>query len=125
MTLEEFKAHCLAKTGAEETYPFGDQAVWFKVGGKAFAWTFVRPFRFGDETGRPFQFINLKCDPARAIRLREQFAAVNPGWHQSKKHWNSVFMDGSLPDADIRSWIDHSYEIVVAALPRETWQADS
>ncbi len=119
MTFEAFKSYCLSKKGAEETYPFGDHAVWFKLAGKAFAWTFTKPFTYGDETGEPFKFVNLKCDPEKALELRASFEAVQPGWHQNKKHWNSVFMDGSLADKQLKEIIDHSYEIVLAGLPKK------
>lgn len=119
MTFEAFKSYCLDRKGAMETYPFGDHAAWFKVGGKAFAWTFIKPFQFGGEIGGPFKFVNLKCDPEKALGLRASFEAVQPGWHQSKKHWNSVFMNGSLDDNQIKMMIDHSYNIVLASLSKK------
>ncbi len=119
MTFESFTSYCLTKIGAEETYPFGDHAVWFKVGGKAFAWTFIKPFTFGDELGHPFMFVNLKCRPEEANAMREAYQAIKPGWHQNKKHWNSVFMDGSLSEDKIRELIDQSYEVVVDGLPKK------
>jgi predicted DNA-binding protein (MmcQ/YjbR family) len=119
MTFEEFKMYCLSKKGVEETYPFGDMAAWFKVGGKAFCWTFVEMFIMGDEMKPAFTFVNCKCDPEKALELREEFSAVQPGWHQSKKHWNSVFMDGSLSDKDFKKMIDHAYDLVVASLSQK------
>jgi len=65
-----------------------------------------------------FESINLKCDPERAMQLREEFPAVLPGYHMNKKHWNTVLMDGSIPDKTIRSWIDDSYDLVVASLSK-------
>lgn len=65
-----------------------------------------------------FESINLKCDPERAMQLREEFPAVLPGYHINKKHWNTVLMDGSIPDRTIRSWIDDSYDLVVASLSK-------
>ncbi len=65
-----------------------------------------------------FESVNLKCDPERAMELREEFPAVLPGYHMSKKHWNTVLMDGSIPDNTIRSWIDDSYDLVVASLSK-------
>jgi len=65
-----------------------------------------------------FESVNLKCDPERAMQLREEFPAVLPGYHMSKKHWNTVLMDGSIPDKTIRSWIDDSYDLVVASLSK-------
>ncbi len=116
MTFEEFKIYCLSKKGVEETYPFGDMAAWFKVGGKAFSWTFVEMFKMEDELKPAFTFVNCKCDPELALNWREKYSAVQPGWHQSKKHWNSVYMDGSLKDDDFKKMIDHAYEIVVNSL---------
>ncbi|MFT5165370.1 MAG: putative DNA-binding protein (MmcQ/YjbR family) [Saprospiraceae bacterium] len=119
MTFEEFKNYCLSKKGVEETYPFGDMAAWFKIGGKAFCWTFVEMFIMGEEMKPAFTFVNCKCDPDKAIEWQEQYSAVQPGWHQSKKHWNSVFMDGSIPGDDFRAMIDHAYDIVVASLSKK------
>ena len=119
MTLDSFKSYCIDKKGVEETYPFGDQAVWFKLGGKAFAWTFIKPFTYGTEISEPFKFINLKCDPDKASALRATFEAVKEGWHQNKKYWNSVFMDGSLSDSQITAMIDHSYEMVMSGLSKK------
>ncbi|MDN5203837.1 MmcQ/YjbR family DNA-binding protein [Fulvivirgaceae bacterium BMA10] len=119
MTLDTFKTYCLSKKGVEETYPFKGEAVWMKVMGKMFAMTFVREFTFDKEIAPPFHFINLKCDPERAEILRTKHAAIQPGWHQSKKHWNSVFMDGSLSDDMIKELIDHSYDIVCESLPKK------
>ncbi len=64
-----------------------------------------------------FESINLKCDPEQATELREQYPAVQPGYHMNKKHWNTVLMDGSLPDKLVKNWIDNSYNLVVASLP--------
>jgi predicted DNA-binding protein (MmcQ/YjbR family) len=69
-----------------------------------------------------FESINLKCDPERAMQLREEFPAVLPGYHMNKKHWNTVLMDGSIPDRTIRSWIDDSYDLVAASLSKSLRQ---
>ena len=119
MTLNEFKKHCLSLPGAEETYPFGDHAVWFKLHGKAFAWTFVEPFTYEGSQAEPFTFVNLKCDPEQALEWRASHPAVQPGWHQNKKHWNSVFMDGTLQVEEIKQFIDHSYHLVRQKLPKK------
>ena len=119
MNVEEFREYCLSKKGVEETYPFGDMAVWFKVGEKAFCWTFVEMFMMEDELKPAFTFVNCKCDPDLALEWREKYPAVKPGWHQSKKHWNSVYMDGSLPDEDFKVMIDHAYNIVVNSLSKK------
>lgn len=65
-----------------------------------------------------FESINLKSHPEKAVQLREQYDAVRPGYHMNKKHWNTIVMDGSVPDKELRAWIDDSYALVVASLPR-------
>ena len=119
MTLRGFKSYCLSRKGAEETYPHGDMSVWYKVMGKSFAWTFVREFKFNDQLAGPFTFINLKCEADRAIELRASYPSIIPGWHQNKKYWNSVFIDGSLEDSLIQEMIDHSYDLIVAGLTKK------
>jgi predicted DNA-binding protein (MmcQ/YjbR family) len=101
--------HCAELPGAVEDYPFGDEVAVFKVGGRMFALV-----RLDGEPGS----VNLKCDPALALELRDRFAAVRPGYHQDKRHWNTVDLDGSIDDDEIREMVDHSYELVVAKLPR-------
>ena len=119
MNLETFRNYCLSKKGVEENYPFKGEAVWMKVKGKMFAMANVMELKMDGEIVPPFHFINLKCEPEKALELRESHAAIQPGWHQSKKHWNSLYMDGSLPDELILSLIDHSYDIVVKTLPKK------
>ncbi|GAA5481409.1 MmcQ/YjbR family DNA-binding protein [Haloferula sargassicola] len=109
MDLPDAIARCLAKPGAEETTPFGPEVLVFKVGGKMFALT--------DPSDFPPR-LNLKCDPDRAIGLRDEFDAVIPGYHMNKKHWNTVTLDGSIATSLIADWIDHSYDLVVASLPQ-------
>jgi len=100
--LESFRDYCLKKENVTEEFPFGEDTMVFKVKGKMFALTDVETFAS----------INLKCDPEKAIELREQYEAVQPGYHMNKKHWNTVTMDGRLPDKLVKEWIDHSYELV-------------
>ena len=109
MDLPDAIAHCLSKPAAEETTPFGPDVLVFKVAGKMFALT--NPADFPPR-------LNLKCDPDRAVQLREEFDAVIPGYHQNKKHWNTVILDGSIPSPLLTEWIDHSYALVVASLPK-------
>jgi predicted DNA-binding protein (MmcQ/YjbR family) len=101
-------ALCLALPGAEETYPFGDEVAVMKVGGKMFALVSL-----GDEP-----VVNLKCDPSRALELRAAYAGIRPGYHQDKRHWNSVDLDGSVEDDVVRGVVEDSYDLVVAKLPR-------
>lgn len=116
MTFDQFNAYCLAKKGVTVDYPFKGEAAWFKVMGKMFALANVTELKMGKEMVGPFHFINLKCDPDRAEALREQYEAVQGGWHQNKTHWNSLIMDGSLPDDLILELTDHSYELVKESL---------
>lgn len=92
-----------------EGYPFGDGVAVFKVGGRMFALVSL--------DGDPGT-LNLKCDPDIAVDLRARHRAVRPGYHQNKRHWNTVELDGSIPDDELEEMIDHSYELVVSQLPR-------
>ncbi len=109
MNIQEFREFCLSLPAAEEGLPFDDKILVFSVRSKMFCLTNI------DE----FDFINVKCDPDRAVLLREQFAGVSPGFHMSKKHWNSIAMDGTIPDKQIREWIKDSYNLIVSKLPRK------
>ena len=109
-TFSEIYDYCMNKLGTEETYPFGEETLVFKVGGKMYALS-------SPEKVPPS--VNLKCDPERAMELREQYEAVQPGYHMNKKHWNTIQLDGSLPANEIRELIDHSYDLVVASLPKK------
>ncbi len=108
MNRNELRAYCLSKPGAVETFPFGDDIAVFKVMGKMFA---LMPIN-GEES------ISLKCDPALAEILRGTYAAVKPGWHLNKLHWNSLYMDGTIPDSEVTMMIDHSYELIVKGLTK-------
>jgi predicted DNA-binding protein (MmcQ/YjbR family) len=92
-----------------EDYPFGDQVAVFKVAGKLFA---LVPL------GETPQSISLKCDPELATSLRNRYPAVTPGYHLNKRHWNTLTLDGSVPDDEVLELIDHSYDLVVARLTR-------
>ena len=102
MNIETLREFCISKKGATEGFPFGEDTLVFKVGGKIFALV-----NLDGELS-----INLKCDPEFALELRERYSSVIPGYHMNKKHWNTVILDGSIPDKEIYSWIDHSYEII-------------
>lgn len=108
MNRDELLALCARMPGAGEEYPFGDEVAVFKVGGKMFA--------FVSLDGEP-GFVNLKCDPDWAVALRERHAAVRPGYHSNKKHWNSVDLDGSLDEEELGEMVEHSYELVIRSLP--------
>lgn len=104
MDIVSLRDYCVSKEGSEESFPFGDDTLVFKKNGKIFALVNL----YGDLT------INLKCDPAFALELRERHPCVQPGYHMNKKHWNTVILDGSVPDKEIFSWIDHSYNLIAA-----------
>ena len=102
MNIETLRDYCISKKGADESFPFGEDTLVFKVTGKIFALVNLD----GDLS------INLKCDPAFAIELRERYSSVTPGYHMNKKHWNTVMLDGSVPDKEVFSWIDHSFDLI-------------
>lgn len=103
MLLEQLREYCLSKPGVEESTPFGPDTLVFKVGGKIFLIT--------DFESDPLQF-NVKCDPALAVELREEYPCVLPGYHMNKKHWNTIVVDGSVNVKLLKDWITHSYELV-------------
>ena len=109
MDLADFRAHCLTKPNVAEVTPFGPNTLVFKVGGKMFALASL------DDVP---PHVNLKCDPERALDLRDRYEDVQPGYHMNKKHWNTIALSGGVPDAELRRLIDHSYELVVASLPK-------
>ena len=102
-------AECEAKPGSVEDYPFGDGVAVFKVAGRMFALVSLGP---------PPGSISFKCDPDLADGLRARYAAITPGYHLNKRHWNTVVLDGSVPDEELLELIDHSYELVVTRLSR-------
>jgi predicted DNA-binding protein (MmcQ/YjbR family) len=109
MNIESFREYCLSKKGVTEDFPFDENTLVLKVGGKMFALTdLVDEFK-----------INLKCDPEKAIELRETHSSVIPGYHMNKQHWNTVIINGSVPDKFLYEWIDHSYRLVFKSLPKK------
>lgn len=110
MDIESFRAYCLEKPGVTEDLPFGPDTLVFKVMGKMFALTGLDEAEFR---------ANLKCDPDRAVELREQYPQIRPGWHMNKKHWNTVVFEDGLPERLLRELIDHSYELVASKLPKK------
>jgi predicted DNA-binding protein (MmcQ/YjbR family) len=107
--VDAFRDYCLKKRGVTEGAPFGPEHIVFKVGGKMFA---LLAFEEVPPTA------NLKSDPDRALELRDRYEEVRPGYHMNKKHWNTVVIAGAIPDGEIRAMIDHSYELVLRALPK-------
>ena len=109
MNIEEFRNYCLNKKGVSEEFPFDQNTLVYKVMGKMFVLTDINTF----------ESVNLKCDPDKAVELRENYDFVRPGFHMNKTHWNTVDMDWQLEDALLKSWIDHSYELVAQSLTRK------
>ena len=110
MDIESFHTYCLSKKGVEETFPFDEVTLVFKVMGKMFALTSLKAEVFR---------VNLKCDPEKALELREEYPAIIPGWHMNKKHWNTVYFEEGLEDALLIELIDHSYDLVVKGLKKK------
>ena len=109
MNIEEFRVYCLGKPMVTEEFPFDETTLVFKVCGKIFALTGLEQVEFE---------VNLKCDPERALELREEYESISAGFHMNKKHWNTLRVDGSFPDDLFRDLIDHSYDMVVKGLPK-------
>jgi predicted DNA-binding protein (MmcQ/YjbR family) len=109
MNIEEYRNFCLSLKEADEGLPFDNKTLVFTVKGKMFSLTNIETF----------ELINVKCDPQEAIILREQYEAVIPGYYMNKKHWNSIKMDGSIPDQQIKDWIKQSYSLVVSSLSKK------
>lgn len=109
MNIEDLRIFCLSFKSVEESFPFDESTIVFKVKGKLFCLTNIDKF----------ELVNVKCDPEKALELREQYDAVLPGYHMNKKHWNSLRMDGSLSSEFIKECIIHSYELIVAKLPKK------
>ncbi|GAA4450479.1 MmcQ/YjbR family DNA-binding protein [Nibrella saemangeumensis] len=109
MNIETLREYCLSKPGVTESFPFGEETLVFKVGGKVFA--------LAGLDNQPLH-INLKCDPEKAVQLREEFEAVRPGYHMNKTHWNTVVADGRVKGSLLREWIDDSYALVRKSLPK-------
>ncbi|MDR2937382.1 MAG: MmcQ/YjbR family DNA-binding protein [Prevotellaceae bacterium] len=108
MDIEEVREYCIAKNGVTESFPFDDTALVFKVCDKMFALLSI------DDDA----WLNLKCEPEKAIELREQFSEVTPGFHMNKKMWNTIQIKSALPHSLIYEWIDDSYKLVVAKLTK-------
>jgi len=111
MNVETFHDYCLAKKGVEETFPFDEVTLVFKVMGKMFALTGLDDDEFK---------VNLKCDPERSVALRDEFPeSIAPGWHMNKHHWNTVYFENGLDSSLLKELIDHSYDLIVQKLPKK------
>ena len=117
----ELRRWCLAQVGSGEDFPFGPEHSVFKVAGKMFALSAL---------GRTPLELSVKCEPDLAVELRDAYAAIRPGYHLNKRHWNTLTLDGSLPDQLVRDLVEDSYDLVVSALPKRTreqlgWTGDA
>jgi len=109
MNIEQIREYCVKKKGVTEEFPFDEETLVFKVAGKIFLLASLESI--------PLQ-INLKCDPEKAIEIREEYEAVQPGYHMNKKHWNTIIIDGSVSIRKMFEWIDDSYNLVVERLKK-------
>jgi predicted DNA-binding protein (MmcQ/YjbR family) len=109
MFLDDVRTHCIQKAGVTEGFPFDQNTLVFKVFGKMFALMDVDVF----------DSLNLKCEPEKAIELRETFQGIQPGYHMSKRHWNTVMLNNDVSNQLLVELIDHSYELVYASLPKK------
>jgi predicted DNA-binding protein (MmcQ/YjbR family) len=108
MFLDEYRTYCLSKPGTSEGFPFDETTLVFKVMGKIFAITDIDTF----------EFVNLKCDPIRAIELRESHDGIRPGYHMNKKSWNSVYT-AFIGNQLLKELTDHSYDLIVSGLTKK------
>ena len=114
MNLETYYEYCLYKKGVTEHFPFDNDTLVFKVGGKMFALSSLSQW----EKGQPS--VNLKCDPERAEELRAEYDDIQPGFHMSKTHWNTINLNKSVSDEFVKELIDHSYELVFISLTKKS-----
>lgn len=108
MTIYEIQQYCLSKPGVTEYFPFDEDTPCYKAGKIFLLANLIPPLS-----------INLKCDPEKAVELREKYEEVIPGYHMNKRHWNTVYLESNIPKKEILEWIDHSYDLIVASLSRK------
>jgi len=111
MNIETLREYCLFKNAVTEDFPFGESTLVFRVKNKIFLLVAL-------DTD-PLQF-NAKCDPEKAVELREEYDAIRPGYHMNKKHWNTVIIDGSIPTRLLKEMIDDSYDLIIQSLPKKS-----
>lgn len=110
MNIEDLREYCLSFKATSEGFPFDEKVLVFKAGGKMFALCDIEAY----------DFVNLKCDPDRALELRVEYPGITPGWHMNKRLWNSVKLDGSVSDKLLKELITHSYELIISSLTKKT-----
>ncbi|WP_340075137.1 MmcQ/YjbR family DNA-binding protein [Leptobacterium sp. I13] len=114
MNIEELRDYCIRKKGVTESFPFNQDVLVFKVMGKMYALLSLKAWEEGNPT------INLKCDPEKALILREQYESIYAGYHMNKKHWNTIALkNGTISKSLLKELMDHSYDVVVQGLPRK------
>ncbi len=114
MNIEKLQNYCLAKKGVEETFPFDEDTLVFKVLGKMFALVPLEKWELGQAS------ISLKCDPEYSEELRANYSSIRGAYHMSKKHWNTLYLnEGEISPQLLKELIDHSYELVVKGLPKK------
>jgi predicted DNA-binding protein (MmcQ/YjbR family) len=113
MNLEAYYEYCLSKKGVTEHFPFDEDTLVFKVGGKMFALSSLKQWEKGEPS------VNLKCDPERSEELRTEFDDIKPGYHMSKVHWNTIAVNKGVSDALVKELIGHSYELVFKSLTKK------
>ncbi|MBN9303030.1 MULTISPECIES: MmcQ/YjbR family DNA-binding protein [Dysgonomonas] len=111
MNIEEAREACIAIKGATETFPFGEDVLVYKIMDKMYAYMAL------DSKDGEF-WLNLKCDPEKAIELREEYTGIKPGFHSNKKYWNTIVLDSDVPDKLIKELILHSVDEVIKKLPK-------
>ena len=111
MNIEELREYCLSIKNATEDMPFEDEYLIFRVFGKWFATISLVD---------PVLKISVKCDPAKALELREQYSCVDAAWHFNKKYWNSIILNRDMNDTTVKKWIRHSVEEVIKKMPKKT-----
>ncbi len=110
MHIEAYRNYCLEKPNTTESFPFDDKTLVLKVAEKIFTLATIEPF----------ERINVKCNPTKAITLRKNYNSIQPGYHMNKKHWNTILLNGELSDKQIYKYIDHSYNLIIASLSKRT-----
>lgn len=113
MDIQQFYEYCLSKKGVTEHFPFNEDTLVLKIGGKMFLLSSLSSW----ENGNPK--VNLKCDPERAQELRDNYDGIQPGYHMSKKHWNTISINEDVADTLVKELIDHSYAMVFRSLPNK------
>lgn len=116
MKFEQTQQYIMAKPEVIETYPFGSESCVYKIKHKMFATLSI-------EKESKHYWLNLKCEPEEALELRDKYPSILPGHHMNKKHWNTIILDGSIPDEEVQRQIDNSFMIVVSGMPDESRKA--